>query len=68
MLNAWWTPLRLTMAVSVRDLAWKVALDTTAQEAAGRAVGSNLPVTRSGRSLLVLRSARPGASGLNVPG
>jgi isoamylase len=58
MLNAWWEPLDFTIPSSLRDLSWRIEVDTFDPGTAGRAIDSSTPVALSGRSLLVLRSTQ----------
>ena len=51
MLNSWWEPLDFTVPDSLRDLGWRVEIDTADPDAAGRAVDPSAPVTLTGRSL-----------------
>ena len=56
LLNAWWEPLDFTIPESLRGLAWRVEVDTSTPDGAGRAFDPKAPVTLIGRSLVLLRS------------
>ncbi len=56
MLNSWWEPLEFTIPDPLRDLGWRVEIDSEHPDAAGREVESSAPVTLTGRSLLLLHS------------
>ena len=50
MLNAWWEPLDFTVPNSLRDLSWRVDVDTFDPGTAGRVIDNSAPVTLNGRS------------------
>jgi isoamylase len=54
MLNSWWEPLEFTVPDQLRDLGWRVEIDTEHPDATGHAVDPSAPVTLTGRSLLLL--------------
>ena len=54
MLNSWWEPLDFTLPDPLRDLGWRVEIDTEHPDAAGREVDPSVPVTLTGRSLMLL--------------
>ena len=56
MLNAWWEPLDFAIPNPLRDLHWRVELDTVAAEPEERAVGGTETLTLIGRSLVLLRA------------
>jgi len=62
MIDAWWEPLEFTVPDPLRDLRWRVEIDTEHPDAAGRAVDPSTPVTLTGRSLVLLRSPGPAAA------
>ena len=59
MLNSWWEPLEFTVPDPLRDLGWRVEIDTEHPDAAGREVDPSAPVTLTGRSLLLLHGTQP---------
>ena len=59
MLNSWWEPIDFTLPDPLRDLGWRVEIDTEHPDAAGRAVDPSAPVTLTGRSLMLLHSTQP---------
>lgn len=59
MLNSWWEPLEFTVPDPLRDLGWRVEIDTEHPDAAGREVNPSAPLTLTGRSLLLLHSTQP---------
>ena len=59
MLNSWWEPLNYTVPDPLRDLGWRVEIDTEHPDAAGREVDPSAPVTLTGRSLLLLHGTQP---------
>ena len=58
MLNSWWEPLEFTLPDPLRDLAWRVEIDTEHPDAAGREVDPSAPVTLTGRSLMLLHGTQ----------
>jgi isoamylase len=56
MLNAWWEPLDFVIPNPLRDLDWRVELDTAAAEPDERPVGGAETLTLMGRSLVLLRA------------
>ena len=54
MLNAWWEPLDFSVPESLRGLGWQIETDTADPKRAGRAVDPSIPVTLTGRSLMLL--------------
>jgi isoamylase len=56
MLNAWWDPLEFAIPAPVRDLRWRVELDTVSPEPSGRTVTGRDPVPVTGRSVVLLRA------------
>ena len=56
LINAWWEPLDFAIPESLRGLAWRAEVDTSAPDGTGRAIDSSAPVTLIGRSLVLLRS------------
>ena len=61
MVNAWWDPLDFTIPEPLRGLDWRIEVDTAAPDSDGGTVDAAAPVRLTGRSLLVLRSPRPGS-------
>jgi glycogen operon protein len=59
MLNAWWEPLDFSVPGSLRDLGWRVEIDTENPDSAGREVNPSAPVTLAGRSLMLLHGTQP---------
>jgi isoamylase len=59
MLNSWWEPVDFTLPDPLRDLAWRVEIDTEHPNAAGHEVHPSAPVTLTGRSLILLRGTQP---------
>ena len=59
MLNSWWEPLDFTLPDPLRDLGWRVEIDTEHPDGAGRAVDPSAPITLTGRSLMLLRGTQP---------
>jgi glycogen operon protein len=59
MLNAWWEPLDFSVPGSLRDLGWRVEIDTENPDSAGREVNPSAPVTLAGRSLTLLHGTQP---------
>ncbi len=59
MLNAWWEPLDFSIPVPLRDLSWRVEIDTADPTAAGRSAEPSVPLTLIGRSLMLLRGTSP---------
>jgi isoamylase len=55
MLNAWWQPLDFSIPTSLRDLGWRIEVDSADPATAGRAVDPGTAVQLIGRSLLLLR-------------
>ena len=62
MLNSWWEPLEFTVPDELRDLGWRVEIDTEHPDAAGHAVDPSAPVTLTGRSLLLLHGTQPASA------
>ena len=42
--NAWWEPLDFSVPEALRDLAWRIEIDTNDASSAGRAVDPSTPV------------------------
>lgn len=59
MLNSWWEPLEFTVPDPLRNLGWRVEIDTEHPHATGREVDPSAPVTLTGRSLMLLHSPQP---------
>ena len=59
MLNSWWEPLDFTIPDPLRDLGWRVEIDSEHPDAARRAVEPSATVTLTGRSLMLLHSTQP---------
>ena len=59
MLNAWWEPLQFAVPDPMRGLGWLIEVDTFDPSTAGRAVDASAGVTLNGRSLMLLRGAKP---------
>ncbi len=59
LLNAWWEPLEFNVPEPLRDLGWRIEVDTADPSAAGRAVDPSAAVPLIGRSLLLLRGTEP---------
>jgi isoamylase len=59
MLNSWWEPLEFTVPDPLRDLGWRVEIDTEHPDTAGHAVDPSAPVTLTGRSLMLLHGTQP---------
>ena len=59
MLNSWWEPLDFTIPDPLRDLGWRVEIDSEHPDAAGREADPSAPVSLTGRSLLLLHSTQP---------
>ncbi len=57
--NAWWEPLDFSVPEALRDLAWRIEIDTNDPSSAGRAVDPSTPVQLTGRSLRLLHGASP---------
>jgi isoamylase len=57
MLNAWWESLEFAIPAPLRDLHWRVELDTVTSQPSERALAGGDTVTLSGRSLVLLRAA-----------
>ncbi len=57
--NAWWEPLDFSVPEALRDLAWRIEIDTNDASSAGRAVDPSTPVQLTGRSLRLLQGASP---------
>lgn len=57
-LNSYWEPLEFTGPDPLRDLSWRVGIDTEHPDTAGRAVDPSTPVTLTGRSLLLLHATQ----------
>ncbi len=68
MVNAWWEPLEFTVPESLRALAWQVEVDTSTPGVARRAIDPSVPVTLTGRSLVLLRSPRPALTSADPAG
>ncbi|HUA45582.1 MAG TPA: glycogen debranching protein GlgX [Solirubrobacteraceae bacterium] len=58
MFNAWWDPLEFTVPNPLRDLGWQIEVDTSDSRTGGRAVDSSVPLTLTGRSLVLLRGTQ----------
>ena len=54
-----WEALEFTVPDPLRDLGWRVEIDTEHPDAAGRKVDASAPVTLTGRSLMLLRGTQP---------
>ena len=61
LVNAWWEPLEFTVPDPLRDLGWRIEVDTADPSAAGRAVDPFAAVRLIGPSLVLLRGT-PAAS------
>ena len=61
LVNAWWEPLEFTVPDPLRDLGWRIEVDTADPSAAGRAVDPFAAIRLIGPSLVLLRG-RPAAS------
>ena len=59
MLNSWWEPLDFTLPDPLRDLGWRVEIDTEHPDGAGREVDSSAAITLTGRSLMLLHGTQP---------
>ena len=60
MLNSWWEPLvDFTVPDPLRDLGWRVEIYTEHPDGAGREVDPSVPVTLTGRLLMLLRGTQP---------
>jgi isoamylase len=58
LLNSWWQPLEFTVPDPLRDLGWRVEIDTEHPDSAGRQVDTSAPVTLTGRSLMLLHGTQ----------
>jgi isoamylase len=56
LINAWWEPLDFKVPDSLRDLSWRVEIDTANPTVSGRAADPSAAVTLTGRSLMLLHS------------
>jgi glycogen operon protein len=54
MFNAWWEPLDFVVPETLRDLGWRIEIDTNEPSADGTAVDPTTAVTLVGRSLVLL--------------
>jgi isoamylase len=59
LLNSYWEPLEFTVPDPLRDLGWRVEIDTEHPDAAGREVDASAAVTLTGRSLMLLHGTQP---------
>ena len=59
MFNAWWEPLDFSVPESLRDVAWRIEIDTADPTATGRPVDSSTPIPLTGRSLTLLHGKLP---------
>ncbi|HVM66714.1 MAG TPA: glycogen debranching protein GlgX [Acidimicrobiales bacterium] len=55
MLNAWWEPLAFTVPEPLRDVGWRIEVDTSDPGTAGRSIDASTAVTLNGRALMLLR-------------
>ena len=59
LINSWWEPLDFMVPNSLRDLSWRVEIDTANPAVSGRSVDPAAPVTLTGRSLMLLHNTQP---------
>ena len=59
LINAWWEQLDFTVPPLLRDLTWRVEIDTADPAAAGHAVDPSATVPLTSRSLMLLRGTQP---------
>jgi isoamylase len=58
LLNGWWEPLDFSVPAPLRDLDWRVEVDTADPAASRSAVDTSTALRLAGRSLMLLRASR----------
>jgi glycogen operon protein len=58
LINSWWEPLDFKVPDSLRDVTWRVEIDTADLAGPGRTVDASAALTLAGRSLMLLHGTR----------
>ena len=59
MFNAWWETLDFTVPESLRDVDWRIEINTASPTATGQRIDPSTPVELTGRSLILLHGTLP---------
>jgi glycogen operon protein len=58
LINSWWEPLDFKVPDALRDLGWRVELDTADPTVSGRGIDPSAAITLTGRSLMLLHTTQ----------
>ena len=61
MFNAWWEPLDFAVPETLREIGWRIEIDTNQPSATDTAVDPTTAVTLVGRSLMLLHGTQLGS-------